>query len=132
MVGALGADIWFDRVHSLASPGNRHSMIAVIFEVEPQPARKQEFLDIAASLRAELQAIDGFISVEGFQSLTNPDKILSLSLSRDETAVRAWRSKDNHRNAQRLGREGIFRDYRLRVASVIRDYGMTDREQAPE
>lgn len=107
-------------------------MIAVIFEVEPHPARKQEYLDIAASLRAELQAIDGFISVERFQSLTNPDKILSLSLWRDEAAVKQWRSKANHRDAQRAGREGIFRDYRLRVASVIRDYGMTDREQAPE
>jgi len=107
-------------------------MIAVIFEVEPHPARKREYLDIAASLRAELQAIDGFISVERFQSLSNPDKILSLSLWRDEAAVKAWRSKANHRSAQRAGREGIFRDYRLRVASVIRDYGMTDREQVPE
>lgn len=107
-------------------------MIAVIFEVEPHADRKQEYLDIAASLRAELQAIDGFISVERFQSLSNPDKILSLSLWRDEAAVKAWRSKSNHRNAQRAGRDGIFRDYRLRVASVIRDYGMTDREQAPE
>ena len=107
-------------------------MIAVIFEVEPHPARKQDYLDIAASLRVELQAIDGFISVERFQSLSNPDKILSLSLWRDETAVKAWRLKANHRDAQRAGREGIFRDYRLRVASVIRDYGMTAREQAPE
>ena len=107
-------------------------MIAVIFEVEPHPACKQDYLDIAASLRVELQAIDGFISVERFQSLSNPDKILSLSLWRDETAVKAWRLKANHRDAQRAGREGIFRDYRLRVASVIRDYGMTAREQAPE
>ena len=107
-------------------------MIAVIFEVEPHPARKQEYLDTAAALREELLSIDGFISVERFQSLTNPEKILSLSLWRDEAAVKAWRSKANHRDAQRAGREGIFRDYRLRVASVIRDYGMTAREQAPE
>lgn len=107
-------------------------MIAVIFEVEPHADRKQEYLDIAASLRAELQAIDGFISVERFQSLSNPDKLLSLSLWRDEAAVKAWRSQSNHRNAQRAGRDGIFRDYRLRVASVIRDYGMTDRNEAPE
>ena len=107
-------------------------MIAVIFEVEPHADRKQEYLDIAASLRAELQAIDGFISVERFQSLSNPDKLLSLPLWRDEAAVKAWRSQSNHRNAQRAGRDGIFRDYRLRVASVIRDYGMTDRNEAPE
>jgi heme-degrading monooxygenase HmoA len=106
-------------------------MIAVIFEVEPHAARRQEYLDIAASLRADLHAIDGFISVERFQSLTNPDKILSLSLWRDEAAVAKWRSLPDHRAAQRAGREGIFRDYRLRVAAVIRDYGMADREQAP-
>lgn len=106
-------------------------MIAIIFEVEPHPARRQEYLHIAASLREELQAIDGFISVERFQSLANPDRILSLSIWRDEEAVARWRTTANHRAAQLAGRGGIFRDYRLRVASVIRDYGMTDREQAP-
>lgn len=106
-------------------------MIAVIFEVEPHPERRQEYLDIAASLRAELHAMDGFISVERFQSLTEPDKILSLSLWRDEASVARWRNMAAHRSAQRAGRDGVFRDYRLRVASVIRDYGMTDRAQAP-
>ena len=111
-------------------PEKQHS-IAVIFEVLPAPGKKQEYLDIAASLRPELERIDGFISIERFQSIYNPDKILSLSFWRDETAIRQWRNLELHREAQMKGRTGIFKDYHLRIAGVIRDYGMFDREEAP-
>jgi len=106
-------------------------MIAVIFEVWPAAGRVQEYLDIAAVLRRELEKVDGFISIERFQSLAEPGKILSLSFWRDEHAVAAWRSLDAHREAQERGRTGVFLDYRLRVAEVRRDYGMDRREQAP-
>jgi len=106
-------------------------MIAVIFEVIPAPGRKQDYLDLAASLKPELEKIDGFISIERFASLTHEGKILSLSIWRDEEAVKRWRQLEGHRAAQAKGRGGIFADYRLRVASVIRDYGMREREQAP-
>ena len=106
-------------------------MIAVIFEVVPAPGRKQEYLDIAAALRPELEQQDGFISIERFASLTDEGKVLSLSYWRDEEAVKRWRQLEGHRLAQARGRNGVFADYRLRVASVLRDYGMTAREQAP-
>jgi heme-degrading monooxygenase HmoA len=106
-------------------------MIAVIFEVWPAEGRKQEYLDLAASLRPLLEKIDGFISIERFESLTEPGKILSLSIFRDEQAVAQWRALEKHRDAQARGRAGVFRDYRLRVAGVIRDYGMRSRDQAP-
>jgi heme-degrading monooxygenase HmoA len=106
-------------------------MIAIIFEVEPHPDHTERYLDIAASLKPELEKVDGFISVERFQSLTNPDKLLSLSFFRDEEAVTRWRNLTKHRNAQTAGRSGIFNGYRLRVASVIRDYRLNDRDQAP-
>jgi heme-degrading monooxygenase HmoA len=106
-------------------------MIAVIFEVWPADGRKQTYLDIAASLRPELERIDGFISIERFQSLTDDKKLLSLSFWRDEAAVTAWRNVEHHRQAQKAGREGVLRDYRLRVASVLRDYGLTERAEAP-
>ena len=106
-------------------------MIAVIFEVEPHPDRKDDYLAEAARLKPILESMDGFISVERFQSLTNPDRIVSLSFWRDEEAVRAWRNLDAHRETQRKGRAGIFRDYRLRVAAVLRDYGMDERDEAP-
>jgi heme-degrading monooxygenase HmoA len=106
-------------------------MIAVIFEVMPAPGRKQEYLDLAAALRPELEKIDGFISIERFASLTSEGKILSLSFFRDEAAVIAWRNLESHRAAQARGRGGVFADYRLRVASVLRDYGMSERDEAP-
>jgi heme-degrading monooxygenase HmoA len=108
-------------------------MIAVIFEVWPAVGRKADYLDHAALLRGELEHIDGFISVERFQSLADPEKLLSVSFWRDGAAVAAWRRHGAHRTAQSAGRNGIFRDYRLRVAAVVRDYGMTQRrEQIPE
>ena len=107
-------------------------MHAVIFEVVPEPERRQDYLDIAAKLRPELEKIDGFVSIERFESLTRPGKILSLSFWRDEAAVARWRRHEQHREAQIAGRSGIFRDYRLRVASVVRDYGMNDRTEAPQ
>lgn len=106
-------------------------MIAVIFEVWPKASRKKEYLDIAGELRPLLEQIDGFISVERFESLYEPGKILSLSFFRDEAAVEAWRAVSEHRAAQAKGRREIFADYRLRVVSVMRDYGMKEREQAP-
>jgi heme-degrading monooxygenase HmoA len=106
-------------------------MIAVIFEVEPEPAHRQEYLDTATALRAELEAIDGFMSVERFESLARPGRILSLSFWRNEEAVHTWRNLDAHRSAQSRGRAGVFRDYRLRVAEVVRDYGLREREEAP-
>ncbi len=106
-------------------------MIAVIFEVEPLDGKLQTYLDLAASLKADVEAHDGFISVERFESITNPGKYLSLSFFRDEAAVAAWRNRQNHRAVQGRGRDGIFKDYHLRIASVIRDYGMKDRAEAP-
>jgi heme-degrading monooxygenase HmoA len=106
-------------------------MIAVIFEVRPKPERRQEYLDIAAELRPMLERIDGFISIERFQSLSDPGKLLSLSIFRDEAAVRAWRNTEAHRVAQAKGRGGIFADYRIRVAGVLRDYTMQGREETP-
>jgi heme-degrading monooxygenase HmoA len=106
-------------------------MIAVIFEVIPHPDHKQDYLDTAADLRPHLEKMDGFISVERFQSLTNQGKILSLSYWRDEAAVQNWRNLEVHRQAQAAGRAGIFADYRLRVAQVLRDYGLNERAEAP-
>lgn len=106
-------------------------MIAVIFEVTLAPGRKQEYLDLAAALRPQLEKQDGFISIERFSSLSNEGKLLSLSYWRDEEAVQAWRRVEGHRLAQARGRNGVFADYRLRVAGVLRDYGMSAREQAP-
>lgn len=106
-------------------------MIAVIFEVKPAQGRKEEYLDIAAKLRPLLEDIEGFISIERFQSLTNPDKILSVSFFEDEAAIEKWRNLSAHRNAQEKGRGGVFEDYRLRIGHIIRDYGMFDRDQAP-
>ena len=106
-------------------------MIAVIFEVVPSEGSKSEYLNIAAELRPELDKIDGFISIERFQSLNDEQKILSLSFWRDETAIQQWRNLEVHRDAQRKGRNAVFKDYRLRVAQVIRDYGMHQRAEAP-
>lgn len=106
-------------------------MIAVIFEVELHPENKQDYLDIAVNLKEELERTEGFISVERFQSLTQQEKLLSLSFWRDEEAVKSWRKLEMHREAQKRGRAYIFKDYRLRVATVSRDYGMFSREQAP-
>lgn len=108
-------------------------MIAVIFEVEPHASHHhyQAYLDWAEKLAPSLRQIDGFISIERFRSLSTSGKILSLSFWRDEEAVKAWRNTELHREAQAKGRGDIFADYRLRVAAVVRDYGMNEREEAP-
>jgi len=107
-------------------------MIAVIFEAIPAPGKRDAYLDAAARLRPQLEKIDGFISVERFESLTQPGKLLSLSFWRDEEAVQNWRNVEEHRRIQSAGRKGIFADYRLRVAGVVRDYGLKERAQAPD
>lgn len=106
-------------------------MIAVIFEAEPAEGKWDEYLDKAAGLRPALSKIEGFISIERFQSVSNPAKVLSLSFWKDESSINEWRNVELHRQAQEKGRKSIFNDYRLRVAKVARDYGMTEREQAP-
>ncbi|MEL7138456.1 MAG: antibiotic biosynthesis monooxygenase [Pseudomonadota bacterium] len=106
-------------------------MIAVIFEVEPAEGALDGYMALAAGLKAEVEAIDGFISVERFESMTNPGKLVSLSFWRDEAALEAWRNRPRHRSAQMTGRTGMMAGYRLRVAHVIRDYGLEDRAEAP-
>ena len=107
-------------------------MIAVIFEVWPKEGHQQAYLDIAIDLGPHLNTIEGFISIERFQSLSQPEKILSLSFWRDEEAVAQWRNLEFHRHAQSQGRNRHFADYRLRVASVLRDYGMFSRDEVPD
>jgi len=107
-------------------------MIAVIFEVVPNDGRREDYLAIAGALRPLLDGIDGFLSIERFQSLADPGKLVSLSFWRDEAAVAQWRNTAEHRAAQKAGREGILRDYRLRIASVVRDYGQSERGEAPK
>jgi heme-degrading monooxygenase HmoA len=106
-------------------------MIAVIFEVWPASGHKDDYLAIAAKLKPDLEKMDGFISIERFQSLTDETKLLSLSFWRDEAAVKNWRNQEEHRKSQAAGRGGVFADYRLRIASVVRDYGMAERAEAP-
>lgn len=106
-------------------------MIAVIFELQPADGQRDAYLGLAASLKPLLEEIDGFISIERFQSLADPQKLLSLSFWRDEEAVQQWRNLEPHRLAQSKGREKVLADYRLRVAEVMRDYGMSERDQAP-
>lgn len=106
-------------------------MMAVIFEVTPAPGQRNAYLAAAAALRPLLEQIDGFIAIERFESLSEPGKLLSLSFWRDEAAVAQWRQADPHLATQQAGRAHIFADYRLRVAAVVRDYGLRDREQAP-
>lgn len=106
-------------------------MIAVIFEVWPAEGGREPYLAIAADLRPLLDEIDGFLSIERFESLSQPGKLLSLSFWRDEAAVAAWRRLEAHRAAQTMGRGALFADYRLRIAGVVRDYGMTERAEAP-
>ena len=106
-------------------------MIAVLFEVWPKPGRRETYLDLAAALGEDLRSIDGFVSIERFESLSEPGKLLSLSFWRDEAAVSAWRNDPQHRAAQQRGRTDIFADYRLRVAALLRDYGPRNRAEAP-
>jgi heme-degrading monooxygenase HmoA len=106
-------------------------VIAVIFELEPRPGERDRYLSIAADLRPLLDGIEGFISIERFESLSRPGRLVSLSFWRDEAAVAAWRQLEEHRTAQSAGRREIFTDYRLRVAAVLRDYGMVERQEAP-
>jgi heme-degrading monooxygenase HmoA len=106
-------------------------MIAVIFEVWPAEGQRERYLDIASELRPLLDDIDGFISIERFESISKPGKMLSLSFWRDEEAVRQWRQMEEHRGAQRVGRSSVFSDYRLRITGVARDYGMSERGEAP-
>ena|SRR5215203_1817075 len=106
-------------------------MIAVIFEATPAEGMREDYFDIAAKLRPELDKIDGFISIERFQSVSDPRKVLSLSFWKDEQSIAQWRNLELHRQAQAAGRAAIFADYRLRVAQVLRDYGMNERAQAP-
>lgn len=107
-------------------------MIAVLFEAWPAPGRTGQYLDLAAALRPELDQLDGFLSIERFESLSQPGKLLSLSVWRDEQAVAAWRNRPAHRETQAAGRNGVFRDYRLRIAEVNRDYGMRHQTEAPQ
>ena len=106
-------------------------MIAVIFEVRPEAGQKDRYLDLAGKMRPLAEQIDGFISVERFASLTEEGKLLSLSFWRDEAALDEWRRLSRHRAMQTLGRSELFEGYRLRIAGVIRDYGMEDRDEAP-
>jgi heme-degrading monooxygenase HmoA len=115
-----------------AAKRREQHMIAVIFEVWPKADHKQDYLDLAAQLKPILETIDGFISIERFESLTERGKLLSLSFFRDEAAIEAWRSVAEHRKSQAKGRATIFEDYRIRIAGVVRDYGMNERAQAPK
>jgi heme-degrading monooxygenase HmoA len=107
-------------------------MIAVIFELWPDANQQSTYFDLAAQLRSELDLIDGFVSIERFESLVSKGKYLSLSFWRDEAAVQAWRTRDAHRTAQSQGRAGVLTNYRLRVANVLRDYGLNERDEAPQ
>ena len=106
-------------------------MIAVIFEVRPHPEHREAYLGWAAELKQDLVQMEGFLSIERFQSLAEPDKLLSLSFWRDEECLAKWRQLESHRAAQAAGRATLFREYRLRIAEVVRDYGLRDRDQAP-
>ena len=106
-------------------------MLAVIFEFWTNPDKAGIYWDHAKAMSELVQDADGFISIERFQSVSEEGKFVSLSFWRDEAAVEAWRNRIQHRAAQSAGRAGAFKDYRLRVASVIRDYGMAQRDEAP-
>jgi heme-degrading monooxygenase HmoA len=120
------------RYHRVSSSSKERAMFVVVFEVEPKQGREQDYLDLAAELRPEVETIDGFISVERFQSLAKPGRLVSISYWRDGDAVKRWREHNRHHLAQLSGRGQIFADYRITVAEVERQYGMFERAQAPQ
>ena len=104
-------------------------MMVVVFQVTMRDGRTQDYFDLAAELRPELEEIDGFISVERFQSLAEPGKYLSLSFWRDQAGIESWRAQRRHRAAQERGKREIFADFRISVAEVVRDYTLADRRE---
>lgn len=107
-------------------------MLAVIFEVWPADGCQEKYLALATNMKKHLSDFDGFISVERFESLTEPGKLLSVSFWRDEESLSRWRKLEEHRAMQQMGRDGMFRDYHLRIGSVLRDYTLAERDEAPE
>ena len=107
-------------------------MIAVIFEFTPAEGRFPEYMKLVDTLREDLAKAEGFISLERFESITSKGKFVSLQFWRDEESVRKWRTLQKHREAQKKGRAGIFKSYRLRIAQVTRDYTLDERAQAPK
>ncbi len=107
-------------------------MIVVVFEVSMKPGRKQDYFDLAAELRPELEQIDGFLSVERYTSVSTPGRYVSLSFWRDEAAVKTWRVHDDHRLAQGRGKRELFADFRISVAEILRSYTLAEREVADE
>lgn len=107
-------------------------MIAVVFEFTPAEGRFPDYMALVETLKADLAKAEGFISLERFESITTPGKFVSLQFWRDDECVRKWRTLQRHREAQKKGRAGIFKSYRLRIASVVRDYEMDKRAQAPK
>ena len=102
-------------------------MIAVIFQVKPNDGRAGDYFELAGGLKPEVEAIDGFISVERLESVSEPGKFVSLSFWRDAAAVEAWRTHAGHELAQARGKDEIFSDFRISVTEVMRDYTMADR-----
>ena len=106
-------------------------MIVVIFESWPKPGNGETYLKMGQSMSSLVEGFDGFISIERFESVVEPGKFVALSYWRDEESVAAWRNVAEHRRIQDGSRRSVFNDYRLRVATVMRDYSMENREQAP-
>jgi len=105
----------------------REDMHVVVFEVTVKPDVGHRYFDIAAELKPELEKIDGFLSVERFESMLTPHKYLSLSFWRDEDSVARWREHGMHQSAQMLGKSEIFADFRISVAEIKRQYTLADR-----
>ena len=70
------------------------------------------------------------VQVERFESRSVAGHFLSLSVWRDEAAIRAWREASAHRAGQIRGRNGIFARYHIRVAQVVRDYDFAAETKA--
>ena len=61
----------------------------------------------------------------GIESVRDGSGIgITVSYWRDESAARAWKDVAAHRIAQSRGRERWYEDYRVRIATVHRDYAL--------
>jgi heme-degrading monooxygenase HmoA len=95
-------------------------MVVVVFRNRLKPGVEKEVEETDVRMAAIAATMPGYVSYSQYVS-ADGEGVALVEFESHETA-QAWRAHPEHREAQRLGREQWFTEYRITVCDSVRDY----------
>lgn len=96
--------------------------VAAIF-TSKRTSIEEGYAEMNEATFAEIEKIDGYLGYEAFRNAEGFG--VNISYWKDVQSLLNWKNNQLHQKAQELGKKMWYKNYKLRICTVDRDYEFT-------